>query len=118
MSEIEIGECVRTKTGIIDKVDRIVGMIENTVHLENSIWIDINDIVKHSKNIIDLIEEGDFVNGNYVVQVSKEFNCVFIETKYYDELREEEKHNFIKEQNIETILTNEMYENNCYKVEG
>lgn len=33
---IEIGEYVRTKEGIIDKVDKIIGMIKNTVHLENS----------------------------------------------------------------------------------
>lgn len=54
--KIEVGEYVRTKDGIIDKVDALYGMIENTVHLENLKWFDINNIVKHRKQSIDLIE--------------------------------------------------------------
>ncbi len=54
--KIEVGEYVRTKNGVIDKVDALYGMIENTVHLENQKWFDIKNIVKHSKQLIDLIE--------------------------------------------------------------
>ena len=61
--EIEVNEYVRTKNGVIDKVDALYGMIENTVHLENQKWFDIKNIVKHSKQLIDLIEVGDIVNG-------------------------------------------------------
>ena len=57
--EIEVGEFVRSKNGYIDKVDALYGMIENTVHLEKQKWFDIKNIVKHSKQLIDLIEEGD-----------------------------------------------------------
>lgn len=63
MEEIEVGEYVRTISGNIDKVDALYGMIENTVHLENHKWQSIKNIVKHSPNLIDLIEVGDYVNG-------------------------------------------------------
>ena len=46
MKEIEVGDYVRTENGIIDKVDALYGMIENTVHLENQKWFDIK---KYSK---------------------------------------------------------------------
>lgn len=111
-NEIEIGECVRTKEGIIDKVDRVVGMIENTVHLENSIWIDINDIVKHSKNIIDLIEVGDYVNGMevYKGKVASGKEKLLVRNHTINGMSLE----VVK---IRTILTHEIYKNNCYEVE-
>ena len=113
MSEIEIGEWVRTKEGIIDKVDRVVGMIENTVHLENSIWIDIKDMIKHSKNIIDLIEVGDYVNGMEVCKdkVASGKEKLLVRNHIINGMSLE----VVK---IRTILTHEMYEQNCYKVEG
>ncbi len=55
--KIEVGEWVRTKKGIIDKVDALYGMIENTIHLENQKWFDIKNIINHSKNKINLVEE-------------------------------------------------------------
>ena len=55
-NKIDVGEYIRTKSGVIDKVDALYGMIENTVHLENLKWFDIKNIVKHSKQLIDLIE--------------------------------------------------------------
>lgn len=45
---IEVNEYVRTKNGVIDKVDALYGMIENTVHLENQKWFDIKNITKHT----------------------------------------------------------------------
>ena len=35
---IEVNEYARTKDGVIDKVDALYEMIENTVHLENQKW--------------------------------------------------------------------------------
>ena len=60
---IEVNEYVRTINGVIDKVDALYGMIENTVHLENQKWFDTKNIVKHSKQLIDLIEVGDMVSA-------------------------------------------------------
>ncbi len=62
-NEIEVGEYVRTKDGIIDKVERFsVGCC--VWHCENGMCIDecncigthLENIVKHSKQLIDLIE--------------------------------------------------------------
>lgn len=60
--EIEVGEYVRTKDGFIDRIDSF-NINTNIYHCENGLWIDTeNKIavhlknVKHSKNIIDLIE--------------------------------------------------------------
>lgn len=61
MSNIEVGEFVRTISGNIDKVDALYGMIENTVHLEKHKWQDIKNITKHSPNIIDLVQAGDII---------------------------------------------------------
>ena len=55
--EIKVNDYVRLKNGEIDKVFALCGMIENTIHLEKHKWIGQDCIVKHSKNIIDLIEE-------------------------------------------------------------
>ena len=60
--EIEEGEFYRTKKGEIRKAEDLDGY---------SFLIDkfYFQIVKHSKNIIDLVEVGDYVNGSEVVTV-------------------------------------------------
>ena len=107
---IEVNEYVRTKNGVIDKVDALYGMIENTVHLENQKWFDIKNIVKHSKQLIDLIEFGDIVNGIKVIYKGLDKNnniCSF-----------DNGHDEVNKKDIKTILTKEQYMANCYKVGG
>lgn len=106
MEEIKIGEYVRTKDGIIAK------LIETMVYeLSNGKTIDfLEDIVKHSKQLIDLIEAGDFVNGEEVIEIRKINEKIYLMTDYCPQ-------NYIKN-DIKTILTKEQYENNCYKVGG
>lgn len=112
--KISVNEYVRTKNGVIDKVDALYGMIENTVHLENLKWFDIKNIVKHSKQLIDLIEVGDIVNGMEVLDIYKPRDLwepieIRIDSRYT---------NFILAEDIKTILTKEQYLANCYKVGG
>lgn len=111
MSEIEVGEYVRTKNGIIDKVERFsVGCC--VWHCENGMCIDecncigthLEDIVNHSKQLIDLIEVGDYVNGELI-------------TDKWDTRISSIRSNF-SEEDIKTILTKESYMANCYKVGG
>lgn len=122
---IEVGEYVRTKNGIIDKVERFsIGCC--LWHCENGMCIDecncigthLEDIVKHSKNLIDLIEIGDIVNGHLVIdkyedvdEYGNNFWCLIIED---DSLLNRS----IREEDIKTILTKEQSEANCYKVGG
>ena len=65
---IGIGEWVRLKDGririfkeYINEIDVVLSRPYNTAKTI--------DIVKHSKNIIDLIEVGDYVNGSEVIIV-------------------------------------------------
>ena len=117
--KIEVGEYVRTKNGAIDKVDALYGMIENTVHLENQKWFDIKNIVNHSKQPIDLIENADIlkikISEEWVekqdtikfVVVGQTYTITEIKSCLEDELFE-----------IIQILTHEQVEANCYKVGG
>ncbi len=74
MSEIEVGEYIRTEKGLIAKT---IGFDD-----DNNFLLDNQQIItkieskkiKHSKNIIDLIEVGDYVNGKYVYDVFENAN--------------------------------------------
>jgi hypothetical protein len=79
-------------------------MIENTVHLENQKWFDIKNIAKHSKIISEVVEVGDYVNGELI-------------TDKWDTRISGIRSNF-SEEDIKTILTKESYMANCYKVGG
>ena len=75
-------------------------------------WVHEDKIVNHSKNIIDLIQAGDFVNKKLVSNVDKIDNTNIIEWEdgeMYSTSIENDK--FIKE-----ILTKEQYSQNSYKV--
>ena len=65
---MQTGEYVRTKKGLIDKINKY-SFGCNIWHCENGMCIDecncigthLKDVIKHSKNIIDLIKIGDIV---------------------------------------------------------
>ena len=65
---IEVNEYVRTKDGKIDKVINSNFYMSIYVECEKGLYL-IENIVKHSKQLIDLIEEGDYVNGHLVEEV-------------------------------------------------
>ena len=105
--EIEVGEYVRTVNGTIEKVINPNFYIEIYIECENDI-ITRNHIVKHSKNIIDLIEVGDYVNGYRVYHVAG----------HYVSVESFEKYDLcFEEQDIKTIVTHEQFESIKYKVE-
>lgn len=94
---------VRNTFGDIYEVDDSTEIMYKTDFLYNR-------IVKQSNNIIDLIEEGDYVNGHLVeeVRISCFSSSIFVH-EYEIELHEND---------IKTILTKERYEQNCFKVVG
>ena len=69
MADININEYFRTNTGFIDKL--------NQYWLFNEKYKKLN-IVKHSPNIIDLIEEGDYVNGKLIHKIDIRKNSSYI----------------------------------------
>lgn len=107
MEEIKVGEYIRDRAGNIAKVMK---NHNNMFEIESNTGARINQfkelIVKHSKNIIDLIECGDYVNGQYVEKINQYENGKFITVLT----------GIIDEQDIETILTKEQYEQNSYRV--
>ena len=126
MKEIEIGEYVRTKDGIIAQIksidyeagiyrfDRIIynndfGMKEDVLY-NNEMFKKV--IVKHSKQLIDLIEIGDIVNEFFVLDIDTVLKAG--ERKALDV----GYGNYIFDAEIQTILTKESYMANCYKVGG
>ena len=114
--KIEVNDYVRTKNGVIDKVDALYGMIENTVHLENQKWFDIKNIVKHRKQLIDLIEKDDYVNGYKVISV--DYNVIDDKTECIElDLNNNYQYNFISARQIKTIITKEQMKSIEYKVE-
>lgn len=116
MENIEIGEYVRTTYGFIGKV---IKALSNRVFLDNLGYaVLIKDIVKHSKQLIDLIEIGDYVNGREVKHIA-----MFEGFPDYPKLIFVDETHLIpsdtcENDEIKTILTHEQYENNCYKVGG
>lgn len=116
MKDIEVGEYVRTKDGKIGIFDRYSSRKENSLYKSPfNCFIKIRNrktplqccedyIVKHSKQLIELIEEGDYVNGELI-------------TDKWDTRISSIRSNF-SEEDIKTILTKESYMANCYKVGG
>lgn len=122
---IEVNEYVRTKDGIIDKVIiEYDGKCNNSNCNEKHISCKYNyynekDIVKHSKQLIDLIEVKDVIKYR-INNIS-----TTLETKGYVEgivdISDEEMLQKIKSDknyHILEILTKESYMANCYKVGG
>jgi len=121
-NKIEIGEYVRTKKGQIYKVAEItpygIGMNDSHDIFENgeqfgSTICEEKDIITHSKDIIDLIEVGDIVDGNIVSDVDKIENRIYIEWANGDYINTDRKCKGI----IKSILTHEQYERNAYRLE-
>lgn len=106
---IEVGEYVRTKKGFIGK---LIDIDENNeaYYLDCKKCISLINIVKRSKNIIDLIEVGDYVNGHRILEIHEALapdDEKILDTGYGMAIFAD---------SIETILTKEMFEANCYKV--
>ena len=112
VEEIKVKEYVRTNLGGIDKVDAIVGMIENTVHLEKTKWTDIKNIKKHSPNIIDLIEVGDIIEWWYEDNYFQGFIRDFVDKELLKHLRISKCN-----EDIKSIVTKEQFENMEYRLE-
>lgn len=112
MEEIKVGEYVRTKKGKIFKYGK------GRAYLGKD-----NEIVKHSFNITDLIEEGDIVNGYRILDIA---DSIYKNSKRILIFRDarEEKWIYIQEfdgkihtqDDIKTIITKEQMEVNQYVV--
>lgn len=105
--KLEVEMYVRTKDGYVSQYRYYdttnMGKLL-CIPLSNRTFANIEDIIKASHNIIDLIEVGDYVNGYYVEDVLKTFVNVAVGSNYFQSPT-------IYEKNIKSIVTKEQFEN-------
>lgn len=121
METLSVGMYIRNKDGIIDKV-----IIDYNGHCASpnceckhiscaKNYYDEDKIVKASYNIIDILEDGDYVNGNKVIEIEK--NYKFIDGTIRDILWTDTKmQKAIWDETIKSIVTKEQFEQMEYKV--
>ena len=103
---MKVGDYVRTKDGKIFKWTKYCTTSKEDYNEHTrKLLFDENEI-KSSPNIIDLIEAGDYVNGERVINIIKKYK--------YLEVSDEEI--IIDEEDIKSIVTKEMFESIEYKV--
>ena len=113
---IEVGEYVRIDNDfrlIALGIGEVIRINQDTIYVKMNFELPfafkIENIAKHYKNLIDLIEGGDIVNKGYIYEIGNT----------------EDGHKWIHnlnglllfEKDIKTILTHEQYQANCYTVE-
>ena len=109
--KIEVGEYVRTDKGTIGKIEDVGWDLLYRITTMKPIykhWISKNqcyteEVIKHSKNIIDLIEVGDYVNGELIEESDYD---LFINSDIKEEYAK----------TIETIVTKEQFKEMEYRV--
>ena len=111
MSEIEVGDYVRINNDfrlIALGIGKVVGINKDSIHVKMNFELPFSfkkeNIANHDKQPIDLIEVGDYVNGELITD------------KWVTRISSI-RSNF-SEEDIKTILTHEQFEANCYKVGG
>ena len=127
--KIEVGEYVKTKEGIIAQIknidyeadiyrfDRTIYIndfgMKNDVLYNNEMFKKV--VVKHRKQLIDLIEVGDIVKDEY-----NKYEVAFVKDDkiYCNDYNLDDSLITLREQDIKAILTKEQMEDNCYKVGG
>ena len=135
--KIEVGDYIRTYDGIIGKVLEYEDVVEDGVYIDTTFlndsadetnFVEYEDIAKHSLNIIDLIEKGDYVNGFLIDYINLDYKVPFLRserpcreaTTWYKDLIEKGKdYNMclhFKQEDIKSIVTKEQFRNVEYEV--
>ena len=120
--KLEVGQFARLKSGYICKIININDFREPNMkygveasYLKDIMFIGDDDILKASHNIIDILEVGDYVNGNKVIEIEK--NYKFIDGTIRDILWTDTKmQKAIWDETIKSIVTKEQFEQMAYKV--
>ena len=105
--KLNVGDYVRTKDGYIGKAMIVT---EYCVNIEDKKVVQIGDIVKSSPKIIDLIEDGDYVNNRKIEEI---YCCGDYEGLGFNEY---EGYTLLDKIKIKTIVTKEQFEQMEYKI--
>ena len=132
MLKLKTEEYIRTYEGIIGKVLEDEDIGKNGVYIDTTFlddyadetnFVKYEDIKKHSLNIIDLIEKGDYVNGFLIDYIDLYCKVPFLRserpyreaTTWYKDLIEKGKdYNMclhFKQEDIKSIVTKEQFRN-------
>ena len=116
--KIEVGEYVRINNDfrlIALGIGKVIRINQDTIYVKMNFELPfafkIENIAKHSKNIIDLIEEGDIVDKSEVYEIGQSDDGQKWVHTYNGKLYYE------NELVGKTILTKEQYMKNCYKID-
>ena len=113
--ELKENMYVRTKYGIIDKILKLNKSYVKGVSQKDELYAyDIDNIVKASYNIIDILEEGDYVNGLKITSIDKTFegNVLVGLGKNFGFSK------FDNDYKITSVVTHEQMEQMAYKVDN
>lgn len=114
--EIEVGDYVRFEDGKIERVTyQLKEFIDEHISKSENNRVEFLGKIKHSKNIIELIEVGDIVEDEY-----NKYEVAFVKYDriYCNDYNLDDSLITLREQDIKAILTREQFEANCYKVGG
>ena len=131
--KLEEGMYVRTKhNGICklyrefyeDSVDVGIGVfseIDGFFIDEDEInYIEKRDIIKASHSIIDLIQDGDYVNGSKLLSIDyaedRDGNCDKLHFYYSFEDSDNDVNEYYEKLDIKSIVTKEQFESMSYKL--
>lgn len=129
-NEIEIGEYGRTNKGVIfifvwltneggEKYTHKVLLGDGKCFNNKLYYFDEGEeIVKHSRNILNILEAKDYVNGMQIDEFDDEEGNSFLGIPIYDDSLMDciEEVRPLSTIEIKSILTKEQYEQNCYKL--
>ena len=123
MNKLEVGMYVRTKAGLIFKIEKYLNR-ENNIQLfykECKVKTIKNiDEIKTSYNIIDLIEVGDYVNGSKLSSIDyaedRDGNCDKLHFYYSFEDSDNDVNEYYEKLDIKTIVTKEQFSNIEYRL--
>lgn len=120
---MKVGDYVRTKYGITQFKEYKTTNGEKLLCMpvkdgSQGIFANIEDVVKSSPNIIDLIEVGDYVNGHLVKNRRASCNENLCGHPKQVDIGENEDYIWISESKIKSIVTKEMFSSVEYRVEN
>lgn len=131
--KLEVGQFVRLKSGYICKIININDFREPNMkygveanYLKDVMFIGDDDVVKASYNIIDILEEGDYVNSKEVIEIYQSGTKFKGSSMYSFREKTIELANdnyetiphdcLLINEDIKTIITKEQFEQMSYKI--
>ena len=130
--KLEVGQYVRTKDGRIYKIKQINGTYRGVGEFNHDNIIITHgdekqsyrykqhmegyycDILKSSRNLIDLIQEGDYVNGYKITDI--DINALGMKRIGLWSGEYENEKRYFEECNIKSIVTKEQFKSMQYEV--